>query len=70
MIFILLRYQSVDLFSQDRVSRAIVLALAVCYYARIQEIKMRNDYVRETSKAFRRPLENMDPKIFVGEINR
>ena len=55
--------------SQCELTRAILLALAVCYYARLQEPKKRRQYVTEISQDFDRPLKMMQSHLFVEHIH-
>ena len=53
---------------QCDVTRAVLLALAVCYYARLQEPKKRDDFAIEVSSAFTSPLCSMRSYIFVEHV--
>ena len=57
------------LLTQCKTTRAVVLTLGVCYYARLQNPEKRAGYVKKVSERFERPLHNVDDVLFVMEID-
>ena len=55
---------------QCKITRAVVLALSVCYYARLQEPEKRTQYADAVSPAFEHPLIPITEKVFVAHILR
>lgn len=53
---------------QCDITSAVLLALAVCYYARLQEPRKRNDFVVKISAEFKWPLHSISSHMFVEHV--